>query len=141
MKGSLHQIVRVAHLIDPAVNAAAGEVQSVGLDCQGYDEALFIVTCGVITATGDVLVHLEESDDNGVADAYADIALAIIPDTVLTVALDQTEHLIHVDLAKRKRWIRVCHDVDDDAATFGIIALLGSPKYLPITQVNAVISV
>lgn len=141
MKGSLHEIVRVVHLIDPAVNAAGAEVQSAGLDCMGYDELLVVVSCGVITATGDVLVHLEESNDNGVADPYADIALAVIPDTVLTVLLDQSEHLIHVDLAKRKRWIRVCHDVDDDNATFGIIGILGSPKYMPIAQVNAVISV
>jgi hypothetical protein len=141
MKGSMHQSIMVVNVLEPATYAAAAEAFTAGIDCEGYDELMLVFHCGTFAGTADVAIQCEESSDNAVADPYVDIAGAAIADTVMVDTADQTVYVMRIDLAKRERWIRVGYDVDDANAIFGIVGLLGSPKYLPVTQTNAAVVV
>lgn len=140
MKHALHQTVKVVHVLDPASYGAAAEAFTDAIDCKGFHELLLIVACGAFTATGDVSFQAEESDASG--SGFADITDAAIAEKA--VADDQKSYVLRIDLRKRKRYIRVGYDVDDDACIFGIVGILGSPvgaNALPVTQVNTAVSV
>ena len=53
-------------------SANTTDVTSDGVDMNGYDGVAFLVCYG--TAAADNLIHAEQSSDNGVGDAYTDIA-------------------------------------------------------------------
>lgn len=116
------------HALDPASYAAAAEAFTSGVDCKGYREALVVIQCGAFTATGDVEFDVEESADNS---TFADVSSATTGE--LVQADDQTTYMIRLDLTKRKRYIRVGYDVDDDACIFGITVLLTDPIIRPAT--------
>lgn len=140
MKHSLHELLKVVHVLDPASYGAAAEAFTTGFSTKGFRELLLIVTCGAFTATGDVVFQVEESDVVG--SGYADVSGALIAEKV--AADDQNVYMIRLDLAKRKEFIRVGYDVDDDACIFGIVGILGSPvgaQALPVTQPTTVVSV
>lgn len=131
MKDSAHETVKVVHLLDPASYSAGAEAFSSAADCQGYGEALIVVQCGAFTATGDVSFQVEGSADNS---TWADITDATIAEKVQ--ADDQKVYVGRIDLSKQPRYIRVGYDVDDDAAIFGIMAVLLDKKYKPASQEN-----
>ena len=128
MKYRADQFIRVVHALDPASYAAAAEAFTDGVDCKGYREALVVIQCGAFTATGDVEFDVEESADDS---TYADVTDATTGE--LVQADDQTTYMIRLDLTKRKRYIRVGYDVDDDACIFGITVLLTDPIIRPAT--------
>jgi len=128
MKYRADQFIRVVHALDPASYAAAAEAFTSGVDCKGYREALVVIQCGAFTATGDVEFDVEESADNS---TFADVSSATTGE--LVQADDQTTYMIRLDLTKRKRYIRVGYDVDDDACIFGITVLLTDPIIRPAT--------
>jgi len=128
VKYTLSEHVKVVHMLDPASYAAAAVAYTDGVDCRGFDELLIVVQCGAFTATGDVNFLVQESADDS---TYAAVSGATIAEK--EQADDQATYLIRINLRKRKRYIRVGYDVDDDAAIFGIFAILGSPDKLPVT--------
>lgn len=134
MKHTLHEDVRVEQMLEPASYGAAAEAFSAEIDCKGYDELLVIIPCGVFTATGDVSFQCEESDASG--SGFADITGAAVAEKV--VADDQKVYVGRIDLRKRKRYIRVGYDVDDDNCIFGILGMLGGYQYKPASPQNAV---
>lgn len=121
----------VSHL--PA-SYSAGAQNGTGVDCRGFDDLKVVLSNGVFTATGDITLKLQESDDNGVSDAYADITGATM--TNMPIASDETVYVANVNLAKRKRYIRAVVTVADDACIFGVIFELGAAKERPVSQVN-----
>ena len=137
MKHSLHEDLKSVHMLDAASYGAAAEAFSGEVDCKGFDELLVVINCGAFTATGDVVFQAEESDSSG--SGFADISGAAIAEKV--AADDQKTYLLRIDLRKRKRYIRVGYDVDDDACIFGISGILGGAQNKPVTQENAVVSV
>ena len=136
MKQTAHEEVKVVHMLDAASYGAAAEAFSTAVDCKGFDEMLLIVNAGVITATGDVALQLEESADNS---TWVDITGASEADTTLVVANDQKSYVGRIDLRKRLRYIRVGYDVDDDAAIMSMDAVLLGAKEKPVTQENTVL--
>jgi hypothetical protein len=136
MKGTAHENLAVRSVLVPASYGAAAEAFTSGIDCQGYDEALFIFHLGTATATGDVVFQVEESSDDGVADTYADVTGAAV--TEKDVNSDNTVYVGRVDLTKRERYLRVGYDVDDDAVIFGITVVLSRAKVYPVSQTNTV---
>jgi hypothetical protein len=134
MKGTSHQNLAVRNVLVPASYAAAAELFTSGIDCQGYDEALFIFHIGTATATGDLTMQVEESSDDAVADPYADVTGAAVSE--ITVSNDNTVYVARVDLTKRERWLRVGYDVDDDNVIFGITVVFSQAKVYPVTQTN-----
>lgn len=150
MKHALHELVKVVHLLDPASYGAAAEAFTGddALDCKGFHELLILIPCGAFTATGDVAFQVEETDedpaapDTALTASYADVSGAAISEKVQ--ADDQKTYGIRIDLRKRKRFLRVGYDVDDDACIFGMVAILGSPvgaAALPVTQATTFASV
>lgn len=128
MKYSLDKFLRVVHIVDPASYGAAAVAYSTAVDTRGYREALFIVSLGVITATGDVNFLVQESADDS---TYAAVTGATIAEK--TVTEDSATFCIRVDCTKRMRYLRLGYDVDDDAAIFGAVCVLGDPSIRPAT--------
>lgn len=131
------RFIAVRQMLEPASYGAAAEAFTSYQDCSGYSELLVVVSVGIITATGDVAIQLEE-DADGTGNG-TDISGALFPDTTLVVATDQTVYVGRINLDNRERYIRAGYDVDDDAAIFGITFLLVNPKYGPATQTNALV--
>lgn len=136
MKNQGDKSFKVVQALAPASYAAAAEAFTSGIDCQGFDELLVILHCGVFTATGDLTCQLEESSDDADADSYADITGATFSE--VTVSNDNTDYVGRIDLAKRERYIRLGYDVDDDDGIFGVTFILSNAKVRPVTQINTV---
>lgn len=142
MKGNLDENAKIVQMLDPASYAAAAEAFTAGVDCAGYDELLIMLSMGTATATGDVTFQVEESDS--LSTGYVDVTGALLgvgtTPAEVTVSNDNTVYLLRLDLGKRKRFIRVGYDVDDDNVIFGILGVLSRPQVAPVTQVNAVVA-
>lgn len=136
MKHTATEDLKVVQAQMPDTLSAGAEAFTSGVDCQGFDEALVILNCGDFTATGDVSFQLEESSDDAVADAYADITGAAISEK--TTSTDATVYVGRIDLAKRERYIRVGIDVDDDTVDIAITFVLLNAKTKPVSQTNTV---
>ena len=118
---------------DHAVAAVNGD----GIDTTGYDEALIILNAGTATATGTADVKLQESSDNAVADAYADIAGAAFAQ--ITTANHETLFVGRIRVKNFERYIRVVSTVGTDTVELGVTVLLGKFDGLaPVTQEETV---
>lgn len=133
MKQTSHESMKVVHMLDAASYGAAAEGFSTSVDCKGFREMQIAVNFGVVTATGDVTFQAEESDDDS---TWTDITDAAIAEK--TVTNDQKTWVGHIDLTKRKRYIRMGYDVDDDAAILSIDAILSAPYDLPTSPQNTI---
>lgn len=110
-----------------------GTVTGVGVDTKDFDSLMLLIASGVVTATGTVDIHLEESDVLG--SGYTAIAGALA--TQITVANDQTQNLIRIKCKNFKRYIRAIAVIGTDTAEFGASFLLGKFDGLaPVTQDN-----
>lgn len=132
-----------AQSIAPA-SRTVGAVNGSGVDTRGFDHATLEVQVGAIGNTGTdttLAVKLQESNDDGVADAYADIAGAAI----VTLAYTDDNKICTVDVrmggrANRKRYLRAVGTVaGSDAAIYGAAILLTNPEKAPV--VNSPVSV
>lgn len=82
---------------------AAVTTNGTGIDTTGYHQALIVVNAGVITTTLDV--KIQESSDNGVADAFADITGAAFAQ--ILAAADNLVVVGRVNLQGTEQYIRV----------------------------------
>ena len=133
MKYTLGEFLRVVHCVSPASYAAAAVAYSSGIDTRGYREAMFVVSLGVITATGDVNFLVQESADDS---TYAAVTGATIAEKAL--ADGEITICIRVNTSPRMRYLRLGYDVDDDAAIFGATCILGDPLIRPATASAAI---
>lgn len=104
---------------------------SSGIDMQGYDGCLFLVAFGAITASGVQSVKVQQSDDDGVSDAYSDLE-----GTSVSVADDDDNQLVWVDVARpQKRYLKVIVSrATQNSAIDGILALQYGSKVEPVTH-------
>ena len=123
--------ILVKQNISPQSIASGASVNGKGQDCAGYEQLLVDVEIGKVT-TGNITVKLQESSDDGNADAYADIANA-------TTGAVSTEHqkpyLFDVNLSGRKHYIRAVATVaGGGSALVGVAFHLTRGRRLPPTQ-------
>ena len=117
-----------------ADNHAASTITGAGIDCQGFEVAGIYVNSGINGSSGTVDITIEQSDDNGVADAFAAVTGAVFAQ--ITEATDNTIYNASLDLQARKRFIRVVAVVGTAACDFGVVVVLGEPQSAPPSQVN-----
>lgn len=129
------EALKFAQSIKPASHAA-GTITGTGVLVRDFDDLMVALDAGVFAATGDATLKLQESDDDGVADAYADIPGAVMSNK--PIASDEAPYVGNVNLAKRKHWIRAVVTVADDACIFSVPFILGAARKRPVTQVNTV---
>ena len=125
--------------IAPQAIASGATVDGTGQDCAGYEQLLVVIEFGVAT-TGNLTVKLQESSDNGVGDAFADITGAT------TGAIDATgdnePYLMDVNLSERERYIRATATAAGGGNTLvGVSFVLARGRHLPPTQDNTVVKV
>jgi len=111
-----------------AKDQGAGTFQGDGIDTKGVKELMFIVDAGVALATSTNNIKFQNSDDDGVGDAYADIPGATVAE--ITDANDQTVYIVRVRVeGLAKRWIRPFSTVAVANAEFGITCVKSYVKY------------
>ena len=130
--------IKVVQSIEPQVLQNT-TVNGTGVNCQGWDSALVIVNMGVIGSTS-LTVKLQESSDDGSADAYADITNATTGGIV--TADDQAVYIFDVNLSDVEQYLRAvaisASAVDDNV---GVVFCLMSGRHLPPTQAETVVQV
>lgn len=139
----LHQlsseVLVKAQLIVPIT--AATNTPSAGVDCLGFRRALAIFY-SLPTGSGTTSdCKLQESSDDGVGDAYADVASAAF--TQVTTAGGVKVYLMEIDLAKRERYLKLIHTGAGGSAAgaaAGLILLFRGSQEAP-AQANTVVSV
>lgn len=116
----------------------AGTTNGAGINRQGYDKALIILSIGETVATAKLDVKVQESSDDGSTDAYADITGAVF--TQISDAVDNTIRLMDLDLRDAEEYIRVVGVVTDANVDYGVVVLLYNRSgALPPTHIAAVI--
>lgn len=119
--------------VKPASHAA-GTVTGAAVDTLGFDEAMMVLDCGVFTATGDVTAKVTECDTSG--GTYTDVTGATTTNKVQ--AADELPYVGNLNLAKRKRYLKIVLTVADDAIIAGAGFALSAAKTRPVAQTNAV---
>lgn len=98
MQGYLSENVKITKVKDHTA-AGTSAVNSDGVDMQGWDAVLFLTSFG--TAAADNTLNAAQSDDDGVADAYDDLAGT-------SVASGTSDEDVWLDIHRPlKRYVRV----------------------------------
>lgn len=88
----------------PAARTASAN--GTGVDLRGHDSALALISIGAYT-DGEYSFKLQESDDDGVSDAYADVAAADLQGSFSAVNDASGQNALQrVGYAGTKRFIR-----------------------------------
>lgn len=130
MKFQADKLTKPCNALSPvSTNSAA--LAGIGVDTKGWREALIIAQFG-LAAGGTRTVKVQESDDDGVLDAYADVAGATF--AAVTTSDDVNLYVGRLDLGPRKRYLRVYHTGDGaNACVVAATILLVDPQY-PIEE-------
>lgn len=115
---------------------SVGTEDGASVDTRDFDTMLIIVAVGTVTATGTVDITVQESSDDAVGDAFANITGAVF--TQITVANDNTVYVGRIKCKSFERFIRAQAVVGADTGDFGISYVLAKFDGLaPVTQTNA----
>ncbi len=105
---NLSTSVKIVSALDYADGNA--DRNGAGLDMSGYESVLMIVKFAAIAAGAVTSIKAQQSDDDGVADAYSDLA-----GTGVAVAADDDNQIFYLDIVRpQKRYVRLV--IDKDAA-------------------------
>lgn len=131
--------VLVKPVLNTAITAAAND--GAGVDCRGYTRAMAIFHTKPAGAGTTSNCKLQQSSDNGVGDAFADVATAAFAE--VATADGETLQVMNIDLSKRERYLRFVH-TGAGAAAAGqetVSLLLFNAWNAPPTQDETAISV
>ena len=131
-----------------AIAARTTALNGIGVDCRGYTRALVIFNVAAHDrTTGDETldVKIQESQDDGSVDTYADVtsaAFAQIAGQTITATKGLT-FLMDIDLTQRERWLRAVGTPAGTTPvdTYTVTILLLNPVEKPPAQDQTVISV
>jgi hypothetical protein len=128
---NLSKQVKISRHANAAAAATTDVEPSSGVDMQGFEGVLFLVPFGAITGSAVTSIKAQQSDDNGVADGWSDIA-----DSGVDVADDDDNQIAYVDVYKPlKRYVRCVVDRGtQNAVVDGIVALQYEPRAKPVTH-------
>lgn len=140
MYGNPSDTQLVKRSLSPQAVGAGATVNGAGVDCLGYEALQVIVNVGDVAA-GTLTVNLQESSDDAVADAYADITGATTG--AVAAAGDDEIYLIDVNLSEVERYVRaVVTDAGGGGANYVAAELvLSKGRHNPPTQENTVVRI
>lgn len=114
-----------------AVAAGTSDQNSTGVSMEGYNGVLFIAAFGALTATQVTLLKAQQSDDDGVGDAYSDL------EDSATAALADADgnKMLVIDIWKpKKKYVRATIDRGTaNAVIDGVIAIRYNARSVPTT--------
>ncbi|TXH11606.1 MAG: hypothetical protein E6R03_14200 [Hyphomicrobiaceae bacterium] len=104
---------------------------SAGIDMQGFNAVTFLVLLGTITSTGVPSIKVQQSDDDGVADAYSDLE-----GTAYATDDTSSNKMMAVSVIRpTKRYLRlILTRATANVVLDAILAILTNGQSLPITQ-------
>lgn len=134
MEGLLKQTKIVRHNAG-AVAGTSTITPTAGIDMQGFNSCLFLVSLGVITATGVPSIKVQQSSDDGVADGYSDLE-----GSAFAVTDADDDEVIAVEIIRpTKRYLKlILLRTTANCVLDGILGLLGGAQSVPVTQVAAI---
>lgn len=102
-----------------------------GIDMQNFEGCLFMVPFGAITANAVTSIKVQQSSDDGSADAYTDLL-----GTGVTVEDDDDNQVFWIDVYRpRERYLKlIVLRGTENAVIDGIIALQYGPRLKPTTH-------
>jgi hypothetical protein len=126
-------------LVRHSAAVAAGSTTitpSAGVDTKGYDSCMFVVAFGAITAGAATSIKVAQSSDDGVADAYSELAGSSV-----TVPDDGDGKLFYVEVCQsRKRYLKlIVLRATQNVVLDGITAILSDPHDIPTTHETATV--
>lgn len=123
-RANTEKVVRVMNAV------AAGQTTQTSsvIDTQGYDGVKLYTAFGTITAGAATSVKVQQSSDNGSADAYTDLA-----GTSVTVADDDDNQVVVHDIYRpRERYLKVVVlRATQNSVIDGIVAVLYGASKMP----------
>jgi hypothetical protein len=130
--------------IDPqeitGVAAPGTTVEGPAVDCRGFEEGLVTLQHWAISDGGTLSCKVQESDTN-VDEGFDDIEDAAFADVAGGALVTSGVYVGRLNLAGRKRYIRVVATLVGAAETALVSALvtLHQARELPVSQVNALV--
>ena len=119
-----------------AVAAGVSDQNSSSVNMANFESVLFVAALGTLTAGQVTNMKAQQSDDDGVSDAWSDLL------GTLTAAMDDgdSDKLIQLDIVKpRKQYVRaVLVRATQNAVIDGIVAYQYGPLKLPTTHDSSV---
>lgn len=114
--------------VSNAVAAGTSDINSTGVDMQGFETAVFFVAFGTITSTAVTSIQIDHSDDNSNWAAVAGSKVTV-PDTA-------SNKIAVVEVVRPlKRYVRCTVDRGTaNAVVDSILAIRSGAKTAPITQ-------
>lgn len=134
-KFSAEDNIKAAYSLLPQA-LQVGANNGTGVDCRGFEEALVVVVAGATTSNGSHAFKVQESSDNGVADAFADVASATF--TAITTDNDNAVYVGRINLQARERYLRVVDTGANQTMLGAAVIILSQPKVAPVSQAAAV---
>jgi len=142
------QNIKAVKSITPIVGNNTTEGTGTGVDLKGYESATVLIHIGDSgdTLSGTVLItpSIQESDDDAVTDAYADIPASgmnvVVGDMNVIDAPSEDTKVIQVNLLAglgRKRWVRVLltfTGTHTNGTPISAVVLKGHPRVAPPTM-------
>ena len=123
----------VKQVLDPASQTTVQHSEEI--DCQGYENALLIVTVGAMASNSTLDVATNESDtEEGTPAVVTGAAFT----QILAATGASKVYVGELLLKARKRWLQFDFTPAVGAVVFGAVLVLSRGKYLPVTQDNAV---
>lgn len=121
------KVIRVMN----AVAAGTTAQTSSAIDTQGFEGVKIYTAFGAITGSAVTSVKIQQSSDDGSADAYADLA-----GTSISVADDDDNQVVVHDIYRpRERYLKVVVSrATQNAVIDGVIAVLYGPADSPTTN-------
>lgn len=123
--------------ISNAVAAGTTDVECTAIDMQGFESVVFGIMVGAITANAVTGAHVQQSSDNGVADAFSDLA-----GTAVSIADDDDNGMVLVEVVKpQKRYVKLIIDrATQNAVVDGAFALQYNGRKEPVTQPVSIVA-
>jgi hypothetical protein len=122
-------LVKETRVVRCVNSTAAGitVIDGSSVDCAGYQGVLFVAQIGALTATQVTELKAQHSLDNGVDDAFADLAGSHVGPMLDT----QSDLMLLLDVYRpQKRYVRpVVVRGTADAAIDSVIAILYGPEH------------
>lgn len=130
---ALSENVRLT-LVEAATAAGTTDIESAGVDMSDWEGVMLFTTVGTITSGAVTSWKVQQSDDDGVTDAYSDLE-----GTGITIADDDDGQTFGTDLYRpKKRYVRAYIDRGTQNAVVGeIYALRYNGLRLPATNTVA----
>lgn len=125
--------------LGPAGNRGTGNYDGDGVYIGDHNGAMVVVSIGTIT-DGEHALEIQESNDNGVGDAWAAVAAEDLEDALAAEYLAANSDTVHkVGYKGMKTWLRVV-SVVTNGTTGGIYeagVIVGKPAHVGVANITS----